>query len=110
MSDRDNHGMNCAHRSDSDEQAKLLKFLGGCYRTTRAHVWTESPGVEVQTYPDEQVPHSLRLVIRDVHAKADLASVRIEAFRLDLLCGPIVRLMLQHQIDTAAAAVKEASK
>lgn len=95
-----------AMTAERDAQAAALSFVGGAVRITRAHVWTEKPGVEVQVFPDADVPRALRLVVRDVHAKKDLASVRVESFRLDLLCGPIVRLWLEYQAKIARAAVE----
>lgn len=95
---------------ERDAAKAALAFIGGAVQTTRAHVWTETPGVEVQAFPDAGVPHSLRLVVRDVHAKEDLASVRVEAFRLDLLCGPIVRLGIEYQARIARAAVEKGVK
>ena len=92
--------------AERDAQAEAVRDVLPAFNTTRTHVWTETPGIEVQTFPDPEVPHSLRLAVRDVHAREDLASVRIEAFRLDLLCGPIARLWIEHQSRIARAAVE----
>ncbi len=114
----------CEHRKDARiaeleaEVERLREFerLIGMALTTKAHVWTESAGIEIITEQNPDDKTMALLTVNDVHDGVVFRG-NIKAFRLDLMLGPLMRTWLEHRrahvanpIARAAITGKETAK